>query len=136
MVFFNLMAPKLPQFRAFFPSCLLQKKLFKFLIVTNLSLAKGTANFTPNFLPNFLIKLPINPRYWIILDNWALLSVTSANILLAKLFLILGFYLVANSTLSWNFFFILLFLMQCQSFFAGDSKILSWVFVKLTLASS
>ena len=75
-------------------------------------LAKKRATFI-NGLANFLNKAPRNPPYWMILENCGLLSFISVDILSAKTFFVLIFYLVVMNNLrgnssSWKFFLIIL----------------------------
>ena len=64
---------------------------------TKIFLAKGKATFI-NETANLPKRAPITPPYWMILENWALLSYTSVGILLAKAFFIFFFLVARNSS--------------------------------------
>ena len=64
---------------------------------TKIFLSKGKATFI-NETANLPKRAPINPPYWMILENWALLSYTSVGILLAKAFFIYFFFLVVRNS--------------------------------------
>ena len=97
--------------------------------------AKETVTFT-NGSANLINKDPYNPPEWIILENWALESFMSVNILVLNAFLSFIFCLVVNNN-SWGKLFPLnvfkpIFRVVPVLFLPAVFSFFSWVSVNFT----